>query len=59
MQSWRTFGWGKRGWHLWGNVTEPGEFSDSGRRLAFVIWVHYLSKVRIVALEVHESALPG
>jgi len=44
-QSWRTFGWGRPGGHLWGNLAEQGEFSDSGRRLAVVIWVHYLSKV--------------
>ena len=49
-QSWRTFGWGKPGGHLWGNLAEPAEFSDSGRRLAFVIWVHYLSKVLTAAL---------
>ena len=44
-QAWRLLGWGERGGHLWGNVVEPDRFSSAGRRLAVVIWVHYVSKV--------------
>ena len=44
-QAWRLLGWGERGGHLWGNVVEQERFSSAGRRLAVVIWVHYVSKV--------------
>ena len=39
--------WEGGGW-LWGNVVEaPGRpFSPSGRALARVLWIHYLSKVQ-------------
>ena len=44
-QAYHTFGWA-HSFRPWGNVAEPGaRFSPSGRRLARVIWVHYLSKV--------------
>ena len=45
FQAYHTFGWA-HSFRPWGNVAEPGaRFSPSGRRLARVIWVHYLSKV--------------
>ena len=49
-QSHRNFGWGHR-FQLWCNPNDGGRspssgFSDSGRALANVLWVHYVSKVR-------------
>ena len=45
-QAYINFGWGRR-FQPWANMTEKGStFSPSGRRLATVIWVHYVSKVR-------------
>ena len=49
-QAWRLFGWGRPGGDLWGNVVEQEQFSSSGRRLAVVIWVHYISKVQPCSL---------
>ncbi|KAK9820370.1 hypothetical protein WJX72_009566 [[Myrmecia] bisecta] len=43
-QSYRNFGWSKH-LQLWCNRNDPGPtFSDSGYRLARVLWIHYLSK---------------
>ena len=49
-QSHRNFGWG-RSFRLWCNPNDGGRspvtgFSNSGRALANVLWVHYVSKVR-------------
>lgn len=49
MQASDNIGWGRPGggW-LWGNMAEAAgkPFSPSGARLAHVLWIHYLSKVR-------------
>lgn len=34
---------------LWCNQNEHGPFSDSGYKLARVLWVHYISKVSSAA----------
>eukprot|EP00208_Stichococcus_sp_RCC1054_P003167 CAMPEP_0206135196 /NCGR_PEP_ID=MMETSP1473-20131121/528_1 /ASSEMBLY_ACC=CAM_ASM_001109 /TAXON_ID=1461547 /ORGANISM="Stichococcus sp, Strain RCC1054" /LENGTH=286 /DNA_ID=CAMNT_0053526959 /DNA_START=137 /DNA_END=997 /DNA_ORIENTATION=- len=49
-QSYRNFGWGAPGgFRLWCNQNDGGRpaatgFSDSGRALATVLWIHYVSK---------------
>lgn len=48
-QSYRNFGWGQN-FRLWCNPNDGGRspslgFSNSGRALANVLWVHYVSKV--------------
>lgn len=44
-QSYRNFNWGKK-FSLWCNAYEagPAEFSPSGKALARVLWIHYVSK---------------
>ncbi|KAK9838521.1 hypothetical protein WJX81_004941 [Elliptochloris bilobata] len=42
-QAYRNFGW-QHGLRLWCNQNERGPFSDSGYKLARVLWVHYASK---------------
>ena len=44
-QAYRNFGW-RSGLRLWCNQNEQGPFSDSGYKLARVLWVHYVSKAR-------------
>ena len=45
-QSYRTFRWGRK-FQLWCNPNDSGlTFSPDGYRLARVLWIHYLSKVR-------------
>lgn len=46
-QSYRNFGWGHK-FQLWCNANDRSPaagFSDSGRALANVLWIHYVSKV--------------
>ena len=46
-QSYRTFRW-DRNFQLWCNPNDSGRtFSPDGYRLARVLWIHYLSKVRV------------
>ena len=54
-QSHRNFGWGHK-FQLWCNPNDGGRspstgFSDSGRALANVLWIHYVSKVESSSLE--------
>ncbi len=45
-QAYRNFGWGKGRFQFWCNPNDGGAtFSDSGYRLACVLWLHYVSKV--------------
>ncbi len=45
MQCYAAFGWSDR-FRLWCNPVEPGQsFTESGYRLARVLWLFYLSKV--------------
>ena len=45
-QSYRTFRWDRK-FQLWCNPNDSGStFSPDGYRLARVLWIHYLSKVR-------------
>ena len=64
-QSHRNFGW-RHKFQLWCNPNDGGRspstgFSDSGRALANVLWVHYVSKVGSFLsqiMPVHEMASP-
>ncbi len=47
-QSYRTFRWDHK-FQLWCNPNDSGRtFSPDGYRLARVLWIHYLSKVRLL-----------
>ena len=47
-QSYRTFRWDRK-FQLWCNLNDSGRtFSPDGYRLARVLWIHYLSKVRLL-----------
>lgn len=53
-QAYINMGWGTRGFTFYGNVADPlspdggKTFSKSGRALANVLYIHYLSKVRVL-----------
>lgn len=46
MQAYWTFGWDRK-FQLWCNPNDSGSsFGPHGYKLARVLWIHYISKVR-------------
>ncbi len=58
LQSYRTFRWDQK-FQLWCNANDSrigGGFTPDGYRLARVLWIHYLSKVRNLFTGINETS---